>query len=477
MERAKLASRSSLLAIAAGLFFTPAASAADALKAEQREHLATAIALYQERAGAPAVSVYVDQGGAALFRADVGLADVGTHQAVGPDSVYAIGSITKSFTAHAVLGLVAAGRMRLEDKVSALLPDYVGPGAEVTVEQLLTHTSGIPNYVNEIPGLLPRLRRGELQRADMLATFAPLPLAFTPGSRWSYTNSGYYLLGLIIERVSGKTYYEYLRDDVLKPLGITRVWSGDDREIVPNHVHGYEIGPGGLENATPWFYLVPFSAGSLMTTAEELARYRRAVFTSPAVPVRVRELITTEVPLSGGESTGYLLGGLVKSDFGGLLKYAHSGEIWGYSASNAYYPVRDTTIVVLSNRKGPLLNAVSLERAVARIVFGLPAPPIDDRKLSDTVLARYSGKYVLGLKRIGPPTLSFAAREGKLYFAFGAVADPAQMLLLRPAGSDRFVLAADPETAFQFSGRGPRGVTERVVLDALNSQFAATRTP
>jgi len=452
-------------------------SHANDLTDQQRVQLAAAIAVYQQRAGAPAISVYVDQGGVGIYRADVGLADVDARRAVGPGSVYGIGSITKSFTAHAILALVAAGRLKLEDTVAAILPDYSGPGAKVTIAQLLTHTSGIPNYVNEIPGLLPRLRRGELQRADMLATFAPLPLAFTPGSRWSYTNSGYYLLGLIIERVSGKTYYEYLRDDVLKPLGITRVWSGDDREIVPNHVHGYEIGPGGLENATPWFYLVPFSAGSLMTTAEELARYRRAVFTSPAVPVRVRELITTEVPLSGGESTGYLLGGLVKSDFGGLLKYAHSGEIWGYSASNAYYPVRDTTIVVLSNRKGPLLNAVSLERAVARIVFGLPAPPIDDRKLSDTVLARYSGKYVLGLKRIGPPTLSFAAREGKLYFAFGAVADPAQMLLLRPAGSDRFVLAADPETAFQFSGRGPRGVTERVVLDALNSQFAATRTP
>src|SRR5580693_617143 len=137
MEIAKRTGWLSLLAVAAALLFAPVAGAADALKAEQREHLATAIALYQERSGAPAVSVYVDQGGAALFRADVGLADVGAHHAVGPDSVYGIGSITKSFTAHAVLSLVAAGRMRLEDKVGALLPDYVGPGAEVTVEQLL----------------------------------------------------------------------------------------------------------------------------------------------------------------------------------------------------------------------------------------------------------------------------------------------------------------------------------------------------
>jgi CubicO group peptidase (beta-lactamase class C family) len=477
MDAAKIVRLASVLAIAFGLSLGAPVSRAGALSAEQREQLAAAIAVYKERAGAPAVSVYVDQGGIAVFRADVGLADVGANLAAGPDSVYAIGSITKSFTAHAVLTLVAAGRLRLEDTVAAVLPDYVGPGAQVTVEQLLSHTSGIPNYVNEIPGLRPRLRRGEMQRADMLATFAPLPLLFAPGSRWSYSNSGYYLLGLIIERVSGKSYYDFLRDDVLKPLGISRVWSGDDREIVPNRVHGYEKGPGGLENATPWYYLVPFSAGSLLTTAEELAHYRRAVFTSPAVPARVRELITTEVPLSDGESTGYMLGALARSQFGGLLKYAHSGEIWGYSASQAYYPERDTTIVVLSNLMGPVLNAVSLERAVARIVLGVPAPAIEDGALPDNVLARYAGQYVMGVKRIGPPTLSFAAKDGQLYFAFGAVSDPGKMLLLHRAGRDRFVLAADPETAFEFSRRTPRGPAEQVVLDALNGYFPATRTP
>jgi CubicO group peptidase (beta-lactamase class C family) len=336
------------------------------LSSEKREQLVAAIAVYQERAAAPAVSVYVDQGGSVSFRDDIGLEDVSTRRAVGPDSVYGIGSITKSLTAHAVLTLVAAGRLRLADTVAEVLPDYDGPGAKVTIAQLLGHTSGIPNYVNEIPGLLPSLRRGELQRPQMLATFEHLQLAFEPGSRWSYTNSGYYVLGLIVERVSGKSYYDFLRDDVLKPLGINAVWSGDDREIVPNRVHGYELGPSGYENATPWYYLVPFSAGSLLTTAEELAHYRRAVFTSPAVPPRVLELITTEVKLSDGQSTGYTLGALSRSSFGGLMKYAHSGEIWGYSASHAYYPDRDTTIVVLTNHKGSLLNAVSLEQNCVR---------------------------------------------------------------------------------------------------------------
>jgi CubicO group peptidase (beta-lactamase class C family) len=424
----------------------------------------------------PAISVYVDQGGSLLYRADVGRADIAENRAVGSDSIYAIGSITKSFTAHAVLTLVAAGRLNLGDTVGGILTDYVGPAREVTVGQLLNHTSGIPNYVHEIPELKERLRRSEMQRADLVATFASLPLSFTPGSIWSYTNSGYYLLGLIIERISGKSYYDYLRDDVLKPLGITQVWSGDDREILAHRVRGYDVGAAGLENATPWYYLVPFAAGSLVSTTEELARYRRAVFKSPAMASRVRELITSEVPLANGESTGYLLGGLVRSRFGGLLKYAHSGEIWGFSGSHAYYPERDTTIVVLSNRMGPLLTPVSLEREVARIVLSLSAPAVETGVLPAASLARYSGEYALGSMRIGTPALSFAARNGQLYFGFGSVSDPSQMLPLYPAGRDRFVLADDPETAFQFSGRGPSGAAERLIMDALNGNVPATRT-
>jgi D-alanyl-D-alanine carboxypeptidase len=450
-------------------------SHANDLDSQKRVHLAAAIASYQERAGAPAISVYIDRGGSPIYRADVGLADVDACRGLGPDSVFGIGSITKSITAHAILTLIAAGRLKLDDTVGSVLADYAGPGAKVTISQLLTHTSGIPNYVNEIPGLQPRLRRSDLQRSDMLATFEPLPLQFEPGSHWSYSNSGYYLLGLIIERVSGKSYYDYVRDEVLKPLGITRVWSGDDREIVPMRVHGYDWGAHGLENATPWFYLVPFSAGSLLTTSEELARYRRAVFTSPAVPAGVRDLLTTEVPLSTGESTGYTLGALEKSQFGGLLKYAHSGEIWGFSASHAYYPSRDTTIVVLTNRKSPQITPVSLERTIARIVFDIPAPVIEDQKLTAKDASRYSGVYALTIKRIGPPRLTFTSRDGRLYFMFGAGSDPAKMQRLDRTASNRFVLADDPETSFEFHSHTVQAPADQVVLEALNGEFAAIR--
>ena len=162
------------------------------------------------------------------------------------------------------------------------------------------------------------------------------------------------------------------------------------------------------------------------------------------------------------------------------MKYAHSGEIWGFSGSHAYYPERDTTIVVLSNRMGPVLTPVSLERQVARIVLSIPAPTIDMGTLPAAALARYSGEYALSSMRIGTPTLSFAARDGQLYFAFGSVSDPNQMLPLHPAGHDRFVLADDPKrpSSSAAAGRAVRLSDSSWMRSmATSRRLAPTRVP
>lgn len=446
------------------------------LEPARQQAIAAAIESYRARTGVPSVSVHIDRGGQTLFTAATGTANLEHDVAAGPGSVYAIGSITKSYTAHAVLQLVAEDRLSLGTTVGEVLTEYTGPGREVTVEQLLVHTSGLPNYVREIPGLRAKLRRDDFDRKKLVATFEPLPLAFHPGERWSYTNSGYYLLGLIVERVTGKTYYDYLRDDVLKPLGITAVWSGDDTEIVVGRVHGYERGSGGLRNAPSAHYLVPYAAGSLLSTAEEVARYRRAVFRSGQVAPRLRELVLTESPAVSGEKSGYLLGALVKTPFEGQLKYAHSGEIWGYASTHAYYPDSDTTIVVLTNLSSELPTPVSLEREIARIVLGLPAVHVQDGLVKPEVLARYAGRYDLGSMQIGFSTLTFKAHEGALRVGFDDTDDPAQMLPLLPAGKHRYVLAPDPETVFLFDPPGRAGRSSRVVMDAYNGRIPAVRS-
>jgi CubicO group peptidase (beta-lactamase class C family) len=452
------------------------AGATVALEPAQEQAIAAAIASYRERTGAPAVSVHVDRGGQAVYRAAVGTADLEHEVPVGPGSVYAIGSISKSYTAHAVLQLVAGGRLALGTTVGEVLTEYSGPGRGVTVQQLLVHTSGLPNYVRDIPGLRAKLRRDDFDRQELVATFEPLPLAFPPGERWSYTNSGYYLLGLIVERVSGKSYYDYLQDDVLRPLGISATWSGDDSEIVPGRVHGYEQVPGGLRNAPSVHYLVPYAAGSLLSTAEEVARYRRAVFKSERVSPRIRELVLTESPAVSGEKSGYLLGALVKTQFEGQPKYAHSGEIWGYASTHAHYPEADTTIVVLTNVSSELPTPVSLEREIARIVLGLPAVAVQSGPVKPAVLAPYAGRYDLGSMQIGFPSLTFVAHEGALLVGFGDQDDPRQMLPLVAAGKNRFVAAPDPETGFVFDPPGRDGKSGRVVMDAYNGRIPAVRS-
>ncbi len=255
--------------------------AAEPLSPAIRAQLAAATAEFREQACPPAVTVLVDRGGETVFTTSIGLADVADRRPASAESVYAIGSITKSFTALAALQLVDEGRISLDDTVEKLLPDYRGPGGKVKVRNLLDHTSGLPNYTSDIAGLYPRLERNAWTRDEMVANFASLPLQFEPGALWNYTNSGYYLLGLIIEKTSGLDYYDYLRTRVFMPLGMQDTYSGDDTEVIADRVRGYRMRDGKLRNAAPWHYLVPFSAGSLLSTATDLARYRRGVFVSP----------------------------------------------------------------------------------------------------------------------------------------------------------------------------------------------------
>ena len=463
--------------IAAFALLAPAMAAAatgGALTPEQRVAIAATVADYAERVHAPGISVYIDRGGAEVYAEGFGVADAEHAVAVTPDTVFAIGSITKAFTAHAVLQLVAAGKIDPEATIGHYLTDYTGPGARVRVRELLDHTSGIPNYVNEVAGL--QLRRSNGDRASMLATFAALPLAFEPGSQWSYTNSGYYLLGLLVERVSGQSYYDYIEEHITRPLGLASVSSGDDRQIVANRARGYEVGAHGLENAAPWHYLVPFSAGSLLATAGDIARYRRAVFRSDAVDPKVRALILTSHPLADGTPNQYLWGALIKSDFGGVTKYAHSGEIWGFAAAHAYYPDPDLTIAVLTNRKAELISAVSLERKIARIVLGLPGPPPPQTPTARD-LERVAGVYAIGPVRFATPEVEFVARGGQLYLGFGRGEPAAALLPLVARGNGRFTLAPDDEWVFEFGAPGKDGRFSALSIDVLNGRIQGRRLP
>jgi CubicO group peptidase (beta-lactamase class C family) len=459
--------------IALVAFALPVAARAESqpLADATRIQLAATVAEFYERAGPPAVTVLVDRGGETIFEFSVGLADIAESRAAGSDSVYAIGSITKSFTALATLQLVDSGKVALTDTVGRWLPDYQGPARDVTVARLLDHTSGIPNYT-EIGPLYPKLERNAWTREDMVANFAALPLQFEPGARWSYTNSGYYLLGLIIEQASGLDYYEYLRQNVFTPLGMTRSYSGNDAEIVPGRVRGYRVRKDAVTNAAPWHYLVPFSAGSLLSTAADLARYRRGVFTSAAFPPSLRELVTRTQPLDDGTPNLYALGGLINSSFGGHRKLSHSGEIFGFHSDHAYYPDDDLTIVVLTNRMGLMPSPVSLEHKLARILLGVAAPATQPVARAPADLARFAGDYDLRPFLFGPERYAFAVENGSLVVKIGGA--EATSLPLVAIGPRAFAMALDDEWTFDFDT--PRqGVARGFTMSVADGRLTGYR--
>jgi len=442
------------------------------LSDEQLAQIEKVITRIKDQGHYPGVSVLIDKGGVSIYSAAFGETDMENSLAASVDSAYPIGSITKSFTALAALQLVASGQLDLEAPVNQYLHDFTGSAKEVRIWQLLNHTSGIPNYTS-IPIVKDRLKRQKLSREQMVGFFADLPLQFEPGTRFSYTNSGFYLLGLIIEEVSGLSYYQYLQENVWNPLGMTRTYSGDDEQLIPGRVRGYEYGSEGFSNASPWHYLVPFSAGSIISTVADLARYRHRVFTSDVVGKKVLDLVVKQVPMKNGSPNPYTLGALIKSDFHGYQKYSHSGEIYGFFSDHAYYPDEDLTIAILTNHKGAAPTPVAMERKIARIVIGLPELVAKDVQLSTDELSQYAGNYYLEPLQFGPPVYGFVVTDGKLGISFGGVDAGGPVLPLRAQGNDQFVSVLDDEWLFTFVREG--GEISGFESVARDATFFATR--
>ena len=318
----------------------------------------------------PGMTVAVARDGQVVLARGYGRADVELGVAAGPDTVYRIGSVTKQFTAAAVLRLAEAGKLALDDPITKHLPDYPAQGRRVTVRHLLNHTSGIRNYT----GLDPRHRRREfrldLSYAEMTGLFAHLPLDFEPGAQFRYTNSGYYLLGEIVGRVTGTPYAQYVERELLGPLGLRDTRYADDRRVIPNRAAGYELDGGELVNAGYVSMSVPGAAGALCSTAGDLVRWTHLLHAGRVVaPASLRQM-TAPTPLPGGGSADYGFGLKVGRRHGRPAVF-HGGTIDGFTAFVAHYPADGLTIAVLANGKG--VRSDQVEAAVAPAALGVGA--------------------------------------------------------------------------------------------------------
>jgi CubicO group peptidase (beta-lactamase class C family) len=334
-----------------------------------------------------------------------------------PQTKFRIGSVTKQFTSMLIMQLREQGKVRLEDSACV----YVTPCPEawkpVTIHHLLTHTSGIPTYTGikswRDTNMVPKTTE------QIVAVVRDLPLQWTPGDKYEYNNSGYFLLGLVIEKATGKKYEQALQEMILTPLGMTDTGYDWSSTIIPHRAAGYSGQGAALKNAAALDMQQPYAAGALYSTVEDLLKWDRALYTESLLPEAAKTTMWT--PFKNGYAYGWNIGEPAPELFGGYKRIAHSGGINGFSSVIVRVPEPRLTVIVLANNE--TANAALVGRDLAAIYFGqrytIPVPRTV-AKVDPAVFDQYTGTYDLRpgfaivITREGDSLMAQATGQGKL---------------------------------------------------------------
>ncbi|MGH7664139.1 MAG: serine hydrolase domain-containing protein [Gemmatimonadaceae bacterium] len=324
--------------------------------------------------GGAGVSVLVARDSLIMHRGGYGLASVELAVGITPNTRFRLGSITKQFTSMAVLMLVNEGVLALDDRVAEFFPGFPAPGRDATIEHLLTHTSGIHSYTS-MPTWPPRWRE-DMTPDEVIDMFRDEPADFQPGEDWRYSNSGYVLLGAIIEKVSGLSYPVFLDQRIFTPLGMTSTGYDITDEIIRNRAAGYATAPDGtLRNAAYLSMTQPLAAGGLYSSVNDLARWHEALQGKHLISPALYERMYSPVRLNDGSTRPYGFGWGV-TEFDGLPSLAHGGGINGFSSFILRIPEERLMVVVLSNLQsfatGALARRITEEALSAAPVAGSP---------------------------------------------------------------------------------------------------------
>lgn len=338
---------------------------------------------------APGAAVLVLKNGKPLLRKGYGLADLELGVPITPDMVFRIGSLTKQFTSTAILQLVQQGKIGLGDDITKYLPDYPTKGKKITVEQLLTHTSGIKNY-NGLPTFVGQMRNDRTPE-QLIDTFKDLPPDFEPGEKWAYSNSGYILLGAILEKVAGMKYEEYVRRNLFAPLGMTHTRYDREGDVIPKRAKGYGKTRDGWVNAPYISMTQPFAAGALVSTVDDLAKWNRAMKAGTIVDPALLKRAWTPAITRDAKPTHYGYGWRI-SAFEGHRTIEHGGGIFGFLCYAIWLPDDDVYVVVLTNSAGSEPDPRYTATQLAATVIGKAWNPRAIALKADA-LERFVGTY------------------------------------------------------------------------------------
>ena len=347
------------------------------------------VAQYYTDSNAPGATVLVAKNGKAIYRKAVGKSNLELDVDMIPENVFMLASITKQFTAIAILMLEEQGKLSLNDPITKFIPDYPTHGKTITVHHLLNHTSGIKSYTSI--GDLRQIARQDKTLDELIDFFKNEPMDFDPGEDYRYNNSGYVLLGKIIEVVSGETYADFIDNHIFQPLGMTASQYGSHSKLIKNRAMPYEEGDKGYVNASYLSMSLPHAAGALTSTIDDMLKWQNALANNTLIKASTLQKAINGSKLNNGEHIdyGYGLGELTLK---GSKGYTHSGGIFGTSTNGIYLINEDVYVIGLSNCSCNNIDAVTTQLAAAAI--GKPYPSMKDViQLNEDQLKKWVGAY------------------------------------------------------------------------------------
>ena len=394
----------------------------------------------------PGAAVIVTEDGKVVYKAGQGLADVEAKRPITPATVFRMGSITKQFSAAIMLQLVAEGKVSLDDRLSKFLPDYPKPGADATIAQLLNHTVGVQSYTG-IPGWMGSDKPAKpLTTEQLVAEFKNLPSPFKPGEKWDYNNSGYVLVGAVIEKITGKPWHVAVEERIAKPLGLKTIRYGAVEASMANMARGYTEKDGMQLPARPIHMSIPHAAGALIGSVEDLAKWSHALHHGKVVRPDLYAKMIAPTMLPGGKTQDYGFG-LAIDTVRGHKAIRHGGGIFGFSTEAIFVPGEDVFVALFTNSDDPVASEETVAYRLAALALGNPFPVFEKAEVDIRSLEPLFGVYSVdgGDRR-------FFARDGKLYTRRSGGSD----LEVFAAGGNRFFYGPDNLTWFEI-GRDAGG--------------------
>mgnify|MGYP000247624911 CR=1 FL=1 len=387
------------LSIIGSLFFST-------INAQSLESKIDNILSNQFKSNETGVSALVAKDGKVIYRKAFGKANLELDVDMTSENVFEVGSITKQFTSVAILMLLEEGKLSLEDDITKYVPDYPTDGNKITIHNLLTHTSGIKNYTS-----MPSF--GKVMTIDesplkFINFFKNEPLDFKPGEKYAYSNSGYFLLGYIIEKASGMSYSKFIKERIFDKIGMSSSYYGSHSKLIKNRASGYQK-RGEYSNAVYISLTLPYAAGSIMSTVDDMLKWQTAITTDVFVKEATIDKAFTNYTLNNGDKINYGYGWSL-DELNGVSTIEHGGAIPGYLSMGVFVPSKNVYVIVFSNCgcQSPTNTALK----IAALAIDKPMFKLDSKiKLSKEQLNKWVGAYQFDNDVVRFITL----KEGQLY--------------------------------------------------------------